>query len=142
MAADGRSLARLPSPRRSLGSLLGNGVRFMAKKPGAKDRLVVGEGIETVLSVQAALPDWPAVAALSANHLAALILPPGLKVLAIARDDDAAGWQAARRLRNPAQSLGIAVIDLVPALDDFNDDLRRFGLPALRRRIMRQLGLR
>jgi len=86
------------------------------------------------------LPDWPTVAALSANHLAALIPPPGLTVLAIARDDDEAGRQAARRLRQCAQARGITVIDLVPRLDDFNEDLRRFGLVNLQRRLRDRIG--
>ena len=140
LATNGRGLAPLPSPRRALGALLGHGVRFPAIGSSPANRLIVGEGIETVLSVRSALPDWPTVAALSANHLAALIPPPGLTVLAIARDDDEAGRQAARRLRQCAQARGITVIDLVPRLDDFNEDLRRFGLVNLQRRLRDRIG--
>ena len=39
------------------------------------DVLAVGEGIETMLSLRCALPAMPMAAALSANHLAALLLP-------------------------------------------------------------------
>src|SRR5580704_2879409 len=61
--------APLADPRRALGHLLGNGVRF----PGfAESRvaevLLAGEGIETVLSVKCVLPAVPMIAALSANH--------------------------------------------------------------------------
>lgn len=141
LAAKGRGLAPLEKPRKALGMLLGNGVRFPAANPGAADRLIVGEGIETVLSVHAALPDWPAVAALSANHLAALDPPPGLRVLAIALDADEAGRQAALRVRERAEALAVTVIDLQPRLKDFNDDLRRFGLASLRRWVHGQLEL-
>lgn len=55
-----------------MGQLLGNAVRF----GHAVDVLVAGEGIETMLSVRQILPTLPMAAALSANHLAALILPP------------------------------------------------------------------
>ena len=58
--------------RRALGHLLGNGVRFGE----ATDLLVAGEGIETVLALKSILPALPMIAALSANHLAALDLPP------------------------------------------------------------------
>ena len=52
------------------------------------------------------LPDMPLAAALSANHLAALILPPALRRLYIARDNDAAGRHAAMRLRDRARRPG------------------------------------
>jgi hypothetical protein len=46
-------------------------------------------------------------AALSANHLAAQILPPALRRLYIARDNDATGRHAAMRLRDRARAAGI-----------------------------------
>ena len=82
LAADGHGLARLPSPRRALGQLLGHGVRFGPLLLGAPHQLIAGEGIETVLSVHSALPDWYAVAALSAAHLAAFEPPSELARLA------------------------------------------------------------
>jgi hypothetical protein len=79
--------APIDTPRRAMGDLLGNAVRFGA----ANDVLAAGEGIETMLSLRCLLPTLPMTAALSANHLAALLLPPTLRRLYIARDDDAAG---------------------------------------------------
>ena len=67
-----------------MGQLLGNGVRFGA----VRDVLAAGEGIETVLSLRCVLPRLPMIAALSANHLAALMLPAGLRRLYIVRDND------------------------------------------------------
>ena len=120
---DPRCAAKAPlaDPRRALGHLLGNGVRF--DKPA--DTLAAGEGIETMLALKSVLPSLPMIAGLSANHLAALDLPPALSRLYIARDNDAAGLRAAERLRE--RSAGLDVRELVPVHDDFNLDLSRLG---------------
>jgi hypothetical protein len=121
----GRGLAPIRAPRRSLGCQLGHGVRFGGV---AAPLLVVGEGLETVLSVRAVLLRVPMVAGLSANHLAALELPRGVQRLYIARDGDAAGTRAAERLRTRAEAAGIIEVrHLYPMHGDFNDDLRRLG---------------
>ena len=70
-------------------------------------------------------------AALSANHLAALVLPPTLRRLYIARDNDQAGQRAVGVLADRAQGGGIEALALVPTLGDFNDDLRQLGPDAL-----------
>lgn len=127
--------APLDDPRRSLGNLLGNGVRFGV----ATEVLAAGEGIETVLALKSVLPDLPMVAALSANHLAALTLAPPLVRLYVARDNDSAGYRAVERLRERGQAVGIAVHPLVPWAEDFNADLLRFGPAALRGRLADQL---
>lgn len=144
-----RSLADLDAPRKVLGVLLGHGVRFgrvadlparsRGFAPAKAGRLLAGEGIETVLSLKSVLPELPMVAALTANHLAALLLPAGLVQLVIARDNDDAGIRAAVRLRARAEAQGVAVRDLVPCLGDFNDDLRRLGAVALARQVHEQL---
>jgi hypothetical protein len=59
--------APFADPRRALGYLLGNGVRF----GHAADILAAGEGIETMLTLKSVLPALPMIAGLSANHLAA-----------------------------------------------------------------------
>jgi hypothetical protein len=121
--------APIADPRRALGHLLGNGVRFGAAEPGTVQAgvLVAGEGIETMLALKSVLPGLPMIAALSANHLAALNLLLALRRLYIARDNDAAGIKAAKRLRERGESIGIDVRDLVPVHGDFNTDLCRFG---------------
>ncbi|MFS8037565.1 toprim domain-containing protein [Xanthobacter sp. AM11] len=128
--------APLPDPRRALGALLGNGVRFGR----ATDVLLAGEGIETVLSLKSLLPDLPMIAALSAGHLAAITFPPGLKHLYVAQDNDAAGRMAAERLQARGESAGIEVCELVPVWGDFNEDLMRMGPRGLRRRLGREIG--
>ena len=127
--------APLIGPKRTLGDQLGHGVRFGV----ATDAVVAGEGLETVLSLKSVLPWLAMVAALSANHLGALALPPGLSRLYVARDNDAAGQQAALRLRARAIAAHLEVFDLIPVAGDFNDDLRRLGPETLRRHVLAQL---
>jgi hypothetical protein len=119
--------APIAEPRRALGHLLGNGVRFGP----VSDTLAAGEGIETMLALKSVLPSLPMVAGLSANHLAALELPPALRRLYVARDNDAAGLMAAERLHERGSTIGVEVRDLVPVHGDFNADLYRLGPAAM-----------
>ena len=126
--------APVATPRRALGALHGHGVRF-----GRGAVMIAGEGLETVLSLRTALPKAPAIAALSAAHLAALRLPSGLRRLYVARDADDAGGRAAVRLAIRARDAGVEAIVLEPALGDFNDDLMVRGPEALRAHLCAQL---
>ena len=125
--------APLDNPRRALGHLFGNGVRFGI----ASDILAAGEGIETMLALKSALPLLPMIAGLSANHLTVLDLPPALRRLYIARDNDKAGLYAAKRLRERAASIDVR--ELVPVHKDFNHDLCQLGHDRLRARLADQL---
>ena len=87
LAPDGSGKAPIDTPRRAMGDLLGNAVRFGV----AGDVMAAGEGIETMLSLRCVLPTMPMAAALSAAHLAAILFPATLRRLYIARDDDPAG---------------------------------------------------
>ena len=131
----GRGKAPIDTPRRAMGDLLGNAVRFGV----ANDVLAAGEGIETMLSLRCVLPTLPMVAALSANHLAALLLPLTLRRLYIARDVDLAGDAAVTSLTERAGAVGIETLTLSPRLDDFNEDLRTLGIDALRAALRIQL---
>ena len=124
LAPTGRGKAPIDTPRRAMGDLLGNAVRFGA----ANDVLAAGEGIETMLSLRCVLPTLPMAAALSANHLAAILLPLTLRRLYIARDADAAGDAAVTALTERAEAAGIEAIALSPRLGDFNEDLRTLGI--------------
>lgn len=135
LAADGRGKAAVDTPRRAMGELLGHGVRFGA----AGEVLGAGEGIETVLSVAAALPGLPVLAALSAAHLSAVRFPPGLRRLYVVCDRDPAGDAAREALVARAAAVGVDAVALVPVWGDFNDDLRSFGLGALRAGLRGQL---
>ncbi len=132
---DRAAKAPLADPRRALGRLLGNGVRFGK----AADILAAGEGVETMLALKSVLPSLPVIAGLSANHLAALDLPPALRRLYVARDNDAAGLRAVERLRERGIAAGIEIRELVPVYGDFNLDLCRLGLEGMRPRLADQL---
>jgi hypothetical protein len=131
----GNDKAPVDTPRRAMGHLLGHGVRFGI----ATDVMAAGEGIETMLSLRSALPTLPMLAALSANHLAAILFPATLRRLYVARDRDPAGDLAAATLTERAQSAGIEALTLSPALSDFNEDLRRLGIDELRAALRVQL---
>lgn len=128
LAPNGSDKAAITTPRRAMGHLLEHAVRFGE----ADDVLAAGEGIETILSVRTALPNLPMAAALSATHLAAIAFPPGLRRLYIVHDTDPAGDRARDSVASRAASVGIEAIVLSPARGDFNEDLRAFGVDALR----------
>lgn len=130
-----RAKAPITDPRRSLGAIAGHAVRF-----GTADSvMIVGEGVETMLSLRQILPDMPMAAATSAAHLGAFIPPSGLQRLYIALDRDEAGETAASRLRDRTQNLGIETVILTPMLGDFNEDLMQLDREQLTRNIADQL---
>lgn len=135
LAPDGQGKADVATPRRAMGHILGNAVRFSP----CDDVLALGEGIETMLSVSQAAPGLPVWAALSSGHLGAVLLPKGLQRLYIAVDRDPAGHRAADRLGARAAEVGVRVIVLDPRLGDFNDDLRADGIDALRQHLAKQI---
>jgi hypothetical protein len=94
--------APVETPKRAMGDLLGNAVRFGI----ADEVLAAGEGIETMLSLRYALPSMAMAAALSANHLAAILLPLTLRRLYIARDSDTAGDAAVEALTRAHKTPG------------------------------------
>jgi hypothetical protein len=122
-----RDKAPIDTPRRAMGDLLGNAVRFGI----GSDVIAAGEGIETVLSLRQVLPDMPMLAALSAAHLAAILFPDTLRRLYIVRDNDPAGDAARDTLIERADAGGIEAIVISPQLGDFNEDLRSLGLDTL-----------
>jgi Toprim domain len=127
--------APIASPRRAMGNILGHAIRFGI----AGDVMIAGEGIETLLSLREVMPDMPMAAATSSAHLAAILFPPTLRRLYVARDNDPAGHGAVATLTQRAEPAGIEVIPLVPHLGDFNDDLRTMGATRLGRALAAQL---
>jgi len=124
--------APVSRPRKALGRVHGLAVRFGDPAPA---NLLVGEGIETVLSLVTAMPDTVAAAALSAGSLGAFAPPSGLCRLVIARDNDPEGERAADRLARRCARVGIAARVIVPFGNDFNDDLIALGSAALAARL-------
>jgi hypothetical protein len=131
----GSGKALLDTPRRAMGCLLGNAVRFGI----ASDVMAAGEGIETMLSLRSVLPGMPMMAALSANHLAAIVVPPTLRRLYVVCDRDPAGYRATAAVSERAHAAGIEALTLSATLGDLNDDLRRLGIDFLRDSVARQL---
>ncbi|KAB1089231.1 DNA primase [Neorhizobium galegae] len=130
-----RDKAPIDTPRRAMGDLLGNAVRFGI----GGEVMAAGEGIETVLSLRQVLPDMPMLAALSAAHLAAILFPETLRRLYIVRDNDPAGDGARDSLIERANAVGIEAIVISPALGDFNEDLRTLGIEHLRQQSRMQI---
>jgi hypothetical protein len=130
-----RDKAPIDTPRRAMGDLLGNAVRFGI----GGEVMAAGEGIETVLSLRQVLPDMPMLAALSAAHLSAILFPDTLRRLYIVRDNDPAGDGARDYLIERANVVGIEAIVISPALGDFNEDLRALGIEHLRQQSRTQI---
>lgn len=135
LARDGTAKAPVVCPRKALGALAGEAVRFGE----SKDSLIIGEGLETVLSIRRVMPSHAFAAALSAAHLRAFRISSLTKRLYIAVDRDDAGMAAARTLQQRAVRSGVDARLLVPVRKDFNDDLMRDGADALAGSIARQL---
>jgi hypothetical protein len=133
----GRDKAPVDTPRRAMGHLLGNAVRFGP----ASEVMAAGEGIETMLSLRCVVPTMAMAAALSAAHLGAILFPATLRRLYVVRDDDRAGDGAVAGLFDRAQSAGIEAMVLSPQCGDFNEDLRNFDINALRAALRIQLTL-
>jgi hypothetical protein len=135
LTPDGSDKARVAYPRRAMGHLLGHGVRFGTAAP----IMAAGEGIESTLSLHAAVPTLPSIAALSSAHLAALAFPPSLLRLYVAREADPAGRKAFATLTRRARQCGIDVRPLDSQLGDLNTDLRTIGLDAVRTCLLAQM---
>lgn len=133
----GRGKAPIDTPRRAIGLLLGNAVRF----GDVDDVMAAGEGIETMLSVRSFMPMMPMAAALSAAHLAAMLFPAKLRRLYVVRDNDPAGDRAVDILVGRTQAAGIEAIAISPLYDDFNHDLRTLGINPLRAMLRTQITL-
>ncbi|MBB4267926.1 DUF7146 domain-containing protein [Roseospira visakhapatnamensis] len=127
--------ASIATPRRALGHLRGNAVRFGASGPA----LVAGEGIETVLTLRMLLPGLPMVAALSAAHLGAFEPLSTLTRLYVAIEPDPAGESAFARLADRAGARGIAVRPLLSRHADLNADLLALGPDVTAAQVRRQL---
>ena len=124
--------APVARPRKALGHVYGRAVHFGGPFAGT---LLVGEGIETVLSLVTALPNTIAAAALSAGSLGAFTPPPGVPRLLIAQDNDPEGVRAADRLQRRCHEYGVSAVVMVSDRNDFNDDLAALGPHGMAARI-------
>ena len=128
--------ARLPSRRRAVPWAISLATRCASAQPRTFSRQARHRNHAVAPRCASNLA---MAAGLSANHLAAMLLPTSLRVLYVVRDADAAGDGAAATLTERARHEGIEAHTLSPLLDDFNDDLRAIGLDQLRRHLSEQL---
>ena len=130
--------ADVPDPKKVLGRLHACAVRFGV--PG--DVLVVGEGVETMLSIKTALPHMPVDCGLTAQHLSMYVPPNQVRSLWIARDAGRPGEDAARELekRMRRERSDLRVQQLKPRRDDFNTRLQQMGARRLARRLREIMG--
>ena len=119
-----RRKRRFADPRRALGHLLGNGVRFGDSRATI---LAAGEGVETMLALKSVLPpaadDRRALGQPPRRPRSAAGAAPSLCRARQRRGRSLRGEPAARTRRGA----GIDVRDLVPVHGDFNLDLCRLG---------------
>lgn len=115
--------AAFETNKRVAGSLRGGAVRFFSPSAAANfSDLIIGEGVETIMSVLDAIPAMNAAACLTAGNLAIFTPPPTVRRLWIAYDNDHAGVSALNAL---TARLGndLIVHAIAPLKNDHNDDL-------------------
>lgn len=120
----GNQKAAFSTNKRVAGSLRGGAVRFFS--PSAKSiflpDLIIGEGVETIMSVLAAIPFINAAACLTAGNLAIFTPPPTVRRLWVAFDNDHAGVGALNALTSRLEN-DLTIHAIAPLKNDHNDDL-------------------
>jgi hypothetical protein len=116
---DGPAKASVKPNRMMLGGSAGAAVRFHK----AGERLAIGEGIETCLSVVQEVPDLPVWAALSTSGLKTIIIPNTVQEVIILADNDGPGELAASVAASRLMREGRTVKIARPLRKDFNEDL-------------------
>jgi len=131
----GTGKATIENPRKAMGEISGSSIRLSVTTDCDDTVQLVGEGIETVLSLRMLMPSLSMHAASSSSHMAAIPFGSSLRRLYIAHDNDEAGSAATERLMERTTQSGIEAIVLMPQHNDFNDDLRILDASSLRRRL-------
>lgn len=127
LAADGYGKAPVEAAKMALGPCAGGAVRLLEGDP---ETLVIGEGIESTISIGLVADDRQLLCAttwatLSASGMRSLRLPPKAGRLVIGADGDDVGRAAAHALAERASGCGWKVTILAPPEGlDFNDLLR------------------
>ena len=126
-------------PRKALGRIHGLAVRFGEPATGT---LLVGEGIETVLSLVTAMPGHrrrpphsPPAASAHSRRL------PASRAWSSHATTTRTAERAAERLVRRCASARVATLVVAPEGDDFNDDLVALGSQALAARLAPMLRL-
>jgi Toprim domain len=132
---DSLGKARVPEPKRALGLVSPNAVRFGR----ANETMGLGEGVETVLSVKSVVPRLPLAAGLTARHAMSVALAPTVRRLYLFLDNDRAGEAVLEHWQQRVAARAIELVPVRPELGDFNDDLRIRGRQQLLATLRAQL---
>lgn len=136
LARDGLSKAPLMSPKIMLGTKMGGAVRltrgakalpFRDLTPETAEDLVLGEGIETMLSGAVSLPDQRIWAALDLGNIGALPFDRRIKRLIVAceRDVKPVAIEQRDKVLQAARDKGFDVVEWFPPWgSDLNETLR------------------
>lgn len=119
LRADGKVKAPVTGNKMMIGKCRGGAVRFGK----AGEKLAIGEGIETCLSVAQECPDLPVWAALSTSGLKTVVVPDAVNEIVILADNDVPGEMAAKEAATRFLRDGKTVKTARPLRKDFNDDL-------------------
>lgn len=123
LSARGDQKAAFDTNKRVAGSLRGGAVRFFSPSAATDfPDLIVGEGVETVMSVLDAIPVMNAAACLTAGNLAIFTPPPNVRRLWVAFDNDQAGTGALNALTSRLEN-DLIIHAIAPLKNDHNDDL-------------------
>jgi hypothetical protein len=126
--------APLATPKMVLGKFAGGSIRIWrgaSGKPLADapdgEGVIIGEGIETCLSIALMCPDRRVLASVSLSNLAQIDLPQSIRTVTIAADNDQGNDQAARALQVAIDTFAAGgrqvLIARSPVGSDFNDCL-------------------
>jgi len=120
---DGRDKRWGKRSKLSLGRPRGSAVRLQA---GISGEVVICEGPEDGLSLAQEMPDRTVWVALGTAMMPEIVMPPSLRTITIAGQNDAPGRAAVEKARAAFIEKGIAVRLIYPdaAFKDWNDQLR------------------
>lgn len=129
--------ARVEDPKMTLGTFAGGCIRLWRGASGKPlkdapedETVVVGEGIETCLSIALACPELRVLAAVSLGNMAAIQLPPQIRNVILAADNDLkpkaqlAFQRAVERHMDAGRDVRVARADVGK---DFNDTLQAWS---------------
>jgi Toprim domain len=129
--------ARVEKPKMVLGDFAGGSIRIWRGASGkplrdavADETIVIGEGIETCLSIALACPEYRVLAAVSLGAMGSIALPPQIRsiILAIDNDTHPKAQRARQRVIEQHMDAGRDVRVARSAIgNDMNDGLLAFG---------------